>query len=520
MLKHHKGRSCYMGKKYCEYSDAITAEELYEGLLGYGMFTNNIPPIFTSEPFLEFCQNSSPTYSDKEWHDYISFSSMRNINIPRTFGIPTPMKYQRLCSVLKDNWDALKIHFHTQTDNQDYAVSRIHLRKMGNKKELFEMNYKNWHDDGNPETDLLFLNTAVKCASKYIVRADISTCFPSIYTHSIPWALVGKDVAKSTCQDDSLWYNKIDAACSSLKNGETHGLLIGPHASNLLSEIVLTAIDKKLYDAGYRYFRNIDDYECFVESYEAAQRFLRDLEDALREYDLPLNHKKTSVSKLPIASAEKWIHKLNNFLSIANEKISYKEVNSFIDLALSLAEETGNSAVLNYAIKALAGCDMKENAKQLATQRLMHISVIYPYLIQLMEEYIFTPYGVDKELIKEYSDTIYADSMVTHNYEGICYAIYFSLVHDFTLNELDIDWVIQRKDCIMLLMSWIYYLKLNHGNNKATQLKLLKEEAKRLRDADMDRYWLFCYEALTVGNLKGDWRTMKTAGVSFVKDII
>lgn len=69
---------------------------------------------------------------------------MRNINIPRVFGIPTPMKYQRLCATLRDNWESIKNHFHIQTDNQEYRISRIHLRKLHGKKEIFEMNYKNW----------------------------------------------------------------------------------------------------------------------------------------------------------------------------------------------------------------------------------------------------------------------------------------------------------------------------------------------------------------------------------------
>lgn len=36
---------------------------------------------------------------------------------------------------------------------------------------------------------------------------------------------------------------------------------------------------------------------------------------------------------------------------------------------------------------------------------------------------------------------------------------------------------------------------------------------KKLKDIDMDRYWLFCYEAVSVGNLKGEWRKLKEAGV-------
>ena len=53
------------------------------------------------------------------------------------------------------------------------------------------MNYDNWRDDGSPEEDIML-------GKKYLVKVDISQCFPSIYTHAIPWALVTKEVAKNT----------------------------------------------------------------------------------------------------------------------------------------------------------------------------------------------------------------------------------------------------------------------------------------------------------------------------------
>ena len=41
------------------------------------------------------------------------------------------------------------------------------------------------------------------------------------------------------------------------------------------------------------------------------------------------------------------------------------------------------------------------------------------------------------------------------------------------------------------------------------------------KSTDMDRYWLFCYEALTWGSLSGEWRKMKQADISFIrKEII
>ena len=109
---------------------------------------------------------------------YISYRTMRNISIPRQMGIPTPMQYQQLCAVLRDNWNNIKQHFYDQTYGQSYRISRIHIRKEQTSKRIFAMNYKNWRVDGNPEFDLLIHEKGV---SRYLVKADISTCFPSIY---------------------------------------------------------------------------------------------------------------------------------------------------------------------------------------------------------------------------------------------------------------------------------------------------------------------------------------------------
>ena len=508
-----------MDKRYTEFMDEISSDELYEGLLAYGFFAEKIPPVFTAVPFFDYSKNSSFSAG---WDEYITLRVMRNISIPRLMGIPNPFKYQRLCAELRDDWDKICDHFHTQTNNQAYRISRIHIRKEYGEKRIFEMNYKNWRIDGNPESDLLIHDRGT---SRFLAQADISTCFPSIYTHSIPWALVGKEEAKRTAHDDT-WYNRIDQACSDMRNGETHGLLIGPHASNLLSEIILTVIDKKLYDKGYRYARNIDDYDCYVGSHNDAQIFLRDLEEALREYDLPLNHKKTKIIELPIGIEKNWKHQLSDLPKVGGSgMVEYPQVNTFIDTALKLSIETGDFAIINYAIKKLKGSNLSENGKKLAAKRFMHMAVLYPYLLHLMEEYVFTPYAVDKMQIKSMADTIYTDATRINDYESISYAIYFAIRYGFTLNVFEADYesaqdyIINGKDCLALTMTWIYFMKQNHWNRNATQVKPLNRVAMKLKnkEKDMDRYWLFCYEALTFGSLAGEWRTMKQAGISFIR---
>lgn len=502
-----------------DFMNEISSDELYEGLLAYGFFAEKLPPVFTAVPFFNYCETISNPFI-AGWNDYMTFRVMRNISIPRIMGIPNPFKYQRACSELRDNWDQLRAHFHAQTDGQSYRISRIHVRKKYNERRIFEMNYKNWRVDGNPESDLLVHDKGI---SRFIVQADISACFPSIYTHSIPWALVGKEEAKKRARDNT-WYNRIDKACSDMCNGETHGLLIGPHASNLLSEIILTVIDKKLYDKGYRHARNIDDYNCYVGSHDEAQRFLRDLEEDLREFDLPLNHKKTKVIELPIGIEKNWKHQLSDLPKVGKSGIvEYPQVNTFIDTALMLATETGDFAILNYAIKKLEGAKISDNGKKLAAKRFIHMAALYPYLLHLMEEYVFTPYGVDISEIKALSDTIFRDAVNLNDYESLCYSIYFAVRFDFVLEEFENDYikaqdyVIKSRDCLLLIMTWIYFMKQNHWKRNATQVKPLNKVASELEKTDIDRYWLFCYEVLPRNSLSGQWRSMKQAGISFIR---
>ena len=60
-------------------------------------------------------------------------------------------------------------------------------------------------------------------------------------------------------------------------------------------------------------------------------------------------------------------------------------------------------------------------------------------------------------------------------------------------------------------------MKINHWKRNTTEVKPLNRAAMDLKETDMGRYWLFCYEALTAGSLPGEWKALKRAGVSFIK---
>ena len=500
-----------MGKTYVDYTTEISPNDLYEGLLAHGLFSEKIPPILSSESFFEYCKKETPHFSDK-WRQCITFESMRNINIPRVLGIPNPMAYQQLCQCLSTNWGNIKNHFANKTKGQDYVISRIHIRKLKQKDALFSMSYSNWKEDGTPEPNILI-------GSTYLVKTDISTCFPSIYTHSIPWALVGKTIAKANSGNKfkNEWYNQIDHYTQNCKNGETHGLLIGPHASNLLSEIILVSIDKQMYDKGWRYIRNIDDYTCYVKSYEDGQRFLVELGQILREYDFLLNLKKTEILKLPVAAVEQWVRKINSIsLMQRNGQIDFIGARSYLDSSIELMHaHNDNSAILNYAIKILGDQKLTPNAQEYCVKTIFHLCLIYPYLIPLLDKYVFLPFSVRKDCIENITQNIYELGRKTKNFEAICYAIYFAIKYKFSIPTLDTAEIINSDSCLYKLFSLIYY---RMQKNKTAEEKL-KDHARTLNsiEDDFGRNWLFVFEALPQSELKGDWKNIKNYGVSFIK---
>ena len=125
--------------------DEITDEMLFDGLLGYGLFSEKLPPIFSSEEFMIYCKSHNNLDFNKAPHEWINVDIIRNTNVPRVLGIPNPFAYYHLCVFLQEHWNKIKIHFREKLKDCKYIVSHIHLKKMKTTKKLFEMNYHNWH---------------------------------------------------------------------------------------------------------------------------------------------------------------------------------------------------------------------------------------------------------------------------------------------------------------------------------------------------------------------------------------
>ena len=493
-------------KTYNDYMQELTSDDVYEGLLKYGLFPERMPPIFTSKSFYYYCNNVNPSYSD-ESHTYAYYENIRNINIPRPLGIPVPMAYQRLCRYISDNWGEIQNHFQSCTAGENHCVSRIHVCKISNTEEIFKMDYDDWKNDPKPDIEL-------QVGAKYVVRVDISKCFPSIYTHAIPWALAGKAESKKRIR--GAWYNELDHRVQYMKDKETHGLLIGPHASNIISEILLCKIDSKLTQK-WKYVRYIDDYSCYVASEEEADEFIAELQTQLRIYDLSLNHKKTKIEKLPMASVEQWIRKINSISIITSYgKVDFKNCRTYLDYAIEIAQsQNWNASVLKYAIKVLANKLLTDNAKVYEQKTVFHLCLMYPYLVPLLDSFVFGQCGTSVNEIDQIANRIYDTYSKLKIYEPMSYTFYFAAKYGFEISSADVDKIIETNDVTLLATCSVYYKK---RHDKAA-IKKLKEFARNLDEEEFEQLWYFAYEILPASDLRKEWKVLKKANVSFIDNI-
>lgn len=153
------------------------------------------------------------------------------------------------------------------------------------------------------------------CEEKFgkLLKLDITKCFASIYTHSLSWALLGKQAVKKTKQlSKDQFSGRFDSVMQNLNWGETNGIIIGPEFSRIFAELILQAVDVEvcnrmaaeghLHRQEYEVFRYVDDYFIFYEKEAVREKFVQILRRALNEYKLYLNDGKRIQYSRPIVT--------------------------------------------------------------------------------------------------------------------------------------------------------------------------------------------------------------------------
>ncbi|MEX3015110.1 RNA-directed DNA polymerase [Gymnodinialimonas hymeniacidonis] len=135
----------------------------------------------------------------------------------------------------------------------------------------------------------------------HLLKTDVSNCYASLYTHSIPWALHGYDFAKQHQTDRTLLGNQIDFHIRNSRYGQTNGITQGSVLMDVIAELVLAYVDHLITnqlkgETDFHILRYRDDYSVFTCSDELATKIVRVISDCLRKVGMQLGGAKTSVS--------------------------------------------------------------------------------------------------------------------------------------------------------------------------------------------------------------------------------
>lgn len=268
-------------------------------LLKRGLLPESLPPIFSASRLFDIPLLSGPTrylVTKKRRAHLAGFNASKRGQQRRMFGIPHPLFHHDACHFFDRNWDPVAVVLASSTGSASKPVfSAAGFRAVSI----------------TPQGKLPAIRLQTLARKRFCLVTDVSRCFPSIYTHAIPWALDGRTAAKAERSETSATVrgNRLDFIIRQAQDGQTIGVPVGPDTSRLISELILSRVDAEYLQAVSKpvyYVRHVDDYWIGGDTIEECESHLHRLRTGLAAYQLDINEAKTRILPLAQAIGEAW----------------------------------------------------------------------------------------------------------------------------------------------------------------------------------------------------------------------
>lgn len=470
--------------------------------LTHGYFPYELPQSFSSILFGEMVgdlvdKNSLPSeLSDPRYGQnsrrtapLIKHNLARVNKFRRVLGIPNPILYIGLCKEIIDNWGEIE--------------SFINQSPLSYTKPAISNNGNRTFSSNSLPSNLPQIRAHCRSNGKYLLVTDIQHFYPSIYTHSLPWALHGKTRAKRERNNFSLLGNKLDKCVRSMQDSQTMGLPVGPDSSRILSEILLTAVDIELMSKfpKLKGFRRVDDYELTFRSRSEAENALGILQGILSDFELSLNETKTHILELPLPLEETWTFTFKNFNFDTKSSFScIQDLTSYFGLAFETALKYPQSSVIGYAISRIRNEDFSSGLTWMIYQDLLIQSMIAEpgairYVLFELKKYMDRGLPINQDKIQDALEQIIELHYPLGHGSEIAWAIWSAIILRTPLSEVSSKSISQINEPLVPLLALhaesigLTSISLNHNywSSLMTEDELWGDN------------WLLCYEA----NLKG-----------------
>jgi hypothetical protein len=473
-------------------------------LLARGYFPKELPPPFNTRSFGVFA-NMAPAVlhlnTAKMKSNLTTQPATHNLarsgTLRRKLTIPNPVNQYQVARAIVEGWKTLK----TACALSPFSLTTPRYLKHGARAI-------------NPASAFDAIPVArarSRTASRYLLTTDLSQFYPSIYTHTIPWALHTKGVAKANQNDYTLLGNVLDLAIRNGQDKQTIGIPIGPDTSLVIAEASLSSVDAKLGGAiTKRGFRYIDDIGCGFRTIAEAEETLGQLQHLIGDLQLQLNPKKTRITELPSELEASWVPHLRLFAFRASSAGAQQtDLLSYFGRAFELAATHREEAILRYSVQRLRSVSIFEKNWALYESLLLQCLSVEPgtapaVIGELYKYHLRMP--LDRSRIAESLQQLIEDHAPLHHGSEVVWALWGAICLDCKLDAKMVEMALLTSDpCVALCALHAISKGLVVGVADVSGLDALMHEGELV-----EGQWLLAYEA----NIKG-WLPNK-GGVDFV----
>ena len=462
----------------------------------HGFFPREAPQCFLSDSFgatlIDADVPSEMTRQDALRRPLARHNLAAVGRLRRPLAVPHPAMYFALCREIALNWDGLT----SLMKLSQLSVSRPTLRQDVDADQAIAREYK--------LSDYPKLRAQRRRNAAYLLYADVQRCYPSIYTHSIAWAIEGRakvknNLRKSGKKREDLLGDRLDLLSRRMQDGQSVGIPIGPETSHILAEVVLSAVDARFQEAmgePLQGFRAVDDYELAFVSRSAAEKALAELQSTLLKYELQLNERKTHIVKLPDVLQDSWTNALRS--------VGSDDLLALFSRAFELVHQYPDKSILRYAISIVHEAEIEEDSWPVYQNILLQCAASEPGTLR----YVTTELArardnglkIDEPGVRELcSYLIGMHARLGHGSE-VSWALWLAIVLDVSLPATTLNDLATMVDpFVPVLALWAEERGRIDGRlNKAPWEKVVVDEGLE------GSHWLLTYEGAARGWLGRD----------------
>lgn len=461
-------------------------------LLEKGFFPVQLPPGFTSKSYALKYKKFKGTFAAQKAPGTRpeKFSVARSSYYRRITSIVNPISYFLLSKEIVQYWPEIQKH---------YKKSKISLSVPKIDPELRAIKISKF-------SDLYEAKVTKSTGFRYVLITDITSFFPSVYTHTIPWALHTKAAAKANKGKTPAYFGNILDGCSmGVQDWQTVGLPIGPDTSHIIAEIIGVAIDLQVKDALGKWptgFRYVDDFYLFFDTRDEAEIALAELTKAISNYELQINPSKTRIIEVKGLVEESWKYSLKK-LQIAPEKRPQRDdIHNYFEALFALESKFSDESLVKYGLKQISSHIIKVSNWDVFEAYLLKCGFSFPNTLQVIANILSTyhhhGYKLNLTAIERFCNNLIKVHAISDHHSEVSWLLW--ICKELSLNVK--REVVREIEGMSSSVCALIALDLYQSGIIKTNLKVGFLKQFTNSDALYSSDWLLSYEAGKRGWLK------------------